>query len=381
MMQKKKQLEKVRVARPLFWKAEIDAIRRVLVSGRLAGNGPEVEIFEREFAEYIGTKYAVAVNSGTAALHLALLALGIAPGDRVVVPPLGFFATIEAVLYCGAEPVFCDVDEEGLMTAQSLAQAIEQSSNVKAAIPVHLFGNVCDMDSLRATAQRYKIALIEDAAQAHGAQWMGFKTGSWGEIGCFSFYATKHLTTAGEGGMLTTSEERYAHSAQLMRSHGMNGRQTHIVLGYNYRMSEIAAAMGRVQLRRLDDILLKRQEISEQLLFRLDDIEWIRPMWPRQGVVHAYFWCPIYVKPPIALQKVLQHLVHHRIEVRYRYTLPLYDQPVLLTLLGDCWIREQRLHCPVAEQIAGRFIGLPNRYDLTPEEIDRIIEALKTFKS
>ena len=206
--------------------------------------------FEEQFAAYIGTKYAVAVSNGTSALFLALETLGVGPGDEVIVPPMTFFATVSSVLYLRATPVFADIDPDDLcLSPQSVESRI--TSKTKAIIPVHLFGASAKMDPLLAISQKHNIPLLEDCAQAHGTEYKGKKVGSMGKAGAFSFFATKHMTT-GEGGMITTNDPEIAEQCRIIRSHGMKGRDDHVRLGFNNRMTEIEAAMGLVQLKKLD---------------------------------------------------------------------------------------------------------------------------------
>ena len=240
----------IKVAEPLVGEEEVNAVREVLLSGMYV-SGKKVKEFEEKFAEYIGTKYAIATSSGTAALHISLACLDIGPGDEVIVPPMTFFATIEAVLYQNAIPIFADVDENYCMDPKSIENVI--TNRTKAIIPVHLFGYSANMKRIMEIARKYDLYVIEDCAQAHGTEYYGKKVGSIGHIGAFSFFATKNMTT-GEGGMITTNDEEVAKKAKMIRSHGMIDRDNHIMLGYNYRMTEMEAAFGLVQLSKLDQL-------------------------------------------------------------------------------------------------------------------------------
>jgi perosamine synthetase len=224
-----------------------EAVTRVLKSGQLA-EGPVVKEFENLYSKFIGTRHAVAVNSGTAALHVALLASGIGPGDEVITTPFSFIASANCCLYCGATPVFADID---IRTFNISPEAIEKkiTSRTKAVIVVHLYGQPCDMDEIMAICKKHGLILIEDACQAHGAEYKGHKAGSFG-IGCFSFYATKNMLT-GEGGMITTNDDAIAEKAVAIRNHGRCGQYLHDMLGYNFRMTDIAAAIGIGQLNHL----------------------------------------------------------------------------------------------------------------------------------
>src|SRR3989441_5013551 len=225
------------IARPLLGDEELAAVREVLASGMLA-QGPKVEAFEKAFAKDLGRKHAIAVTNGTAALHVALLAHGIGPGQEVVIPPLTFFATVSTVLLCGAKPVFVDIDRSSYkMDPAKVASVITRKT--AAVMPVHLYGQTAEMEPILAAARDRGIPVIEDAAQAAGAEYHGKKAGNLGDTACFSFYATKNMTT-GEGGMIVTDDDAIASKSRLLRSHGEASKYQHVALGYNYRMTEIA---------------------------------------------------------------------------------------------------------------------------------------------
>ncbi len=325
--------KKIKVAKPFVDEEEVQAVREVLLSGRYV-SGPKVEEFEKKFADYIGVKHAVAVNSGTAALHVALASLGIGPGDEVIVPPLTFFSTVSAVLHQNAIPVFADIDLESFCLDPSDFED-KITENTKAVIPVHIFGNAAEMDEILRIADEYNVKVVEDCAQAHGTEYKGKKVGSIGDAGCFSFYATKHMTT-GEGGMITTDSDEIAEKAKIIRNHGMVGRDQHVMLGYNYRMSEINAAIGLVQLKKLEKLNEKRIENSLYLLDRIrDEVEWLGVPEIKEYVRHTFFWCPVVVmeeKVGLPTPEVVKKLKERGVEVRYRYREPLYKQKVLLDL-------------------------------------------------
>ncbi len=232
-------------------KTEIDAaVARVLESGQYVG-GPEIAALEEEFAGYCGAGYGVAVNSGTSALHLALLAAGIQPGDEVITVPFTFYATVAAIGYVGATPVYVDIDPATFNIDPAKIEAAI-TARTRAILLVHLYGQCADMDPILEIARRHKLIVIEDAAQAHGAEYRGRRAGSMGDIGCFSFYPTKNLGAAGEGGMLTTNNPEYARTAALLRSWGEEQRYRPRLKGFNYRLPSIQAAILRVKLRRLE---------------------------------------------------------------------------------------------------------------------------------
>jgi perosamine synthetase len=247
--------DSVPLVRPMIGPRERAAVMRVLRSDQIA-QGPEVESLEAEFAAMCGVRHAVAVNSGTAALFVALAAHGIGRGAEVIVPPFSFVATGSAVLMTGARPVFCDVRESDFNIDPAQIED-HITPRTRAVMPVHLFGQPADMTVITEIAERRGLAIIEDACQAHGAEWRGRKVGSFGTA-AFSFYPTKNMTTS-EGGMITTDDPSIAEKARLLRAHGADRTYHHISLGYNYRMTDIAAALGRVQLERLDSFTKKRR--------------------------------------------------------------------------------------------------------------------------
>jgi len=374
----------IKVAAPSVTEADLDAVRAALASGQLA-SGSNVAELERRFAAYVGTREAVAVNSGTAAIHAALAAAGLGPGDEVIVPPLTFFSTISAVIHQGGVPVFADIDPRNFCLDPADVER-RVTPRTRAILPVHYFGHAADMDGLRAVAEREHLWLIEDAAQAHGTTHRGRRTGSMGEMGCFSFFATKHMTT-GEGGMVTTDDGDLADHMRCFRSHGMRGRHEHAMLGHNYRMPELAAALGRTQLDRLDRLNADRIAVTHTLIERLRDLSWLTPPNVPAHVEHTYFWCHLLIDETalgMATPQLIERLAHEGVEVRYRYREPLYRQPVLknnVPLILRCCAGDHlpdyaNLHLPNAESVAGRIIGLPNRPDMTAGEIDRVVAAL-----
>jgi perosamine synthetase len=235
-----------------------------LKSGWISSAGSFVTRFEEAYANYIGTKYATSCSNGTAALHLALLACGVGPGDEVIIPDLTFAATANAVLYCGAKPVLVDVEEKTWNIDPVLVENV-MTSKTKAIIAVHLYGNPCDMDALMAIAERHKVYVIEDAAEAHGAVYRGRKVGGIGHIGCFSFYGNKILTT-GEGGMCVTNDKKLLDTMELCKNHGMKKerRYFHEVIGFNYRLTNIQAAIGLAQLEQLPAFIKERSRVTQQ---------------------------------------------------------------------------------------------------------------------
>ncbi|MFW6196416.1 MAG: DegT/DnrJ/EryC1/StrS family aminotransferase [Thermoplasmatota archaeon] len=382
-------MDKINVAQPIVGEEEVEAVKEVILSGYYAP-GPRVKEFENKFSDYIGTEYAATTNGGTAALHVALAAAGIGPGDEVIVPPMTFFATVAAVLHQNAIPVFADIDQNSFcIDPEDVKEKI--SPKTKAIIPVHLFGNAAEMDEINEIAENNDLIVIEDAAQAHGTEYKGEKVGSIGDIGCFSFYATKHMTT-GEGGIITTDDKEIAEKAKSIKGHGMTGRHEHSYLGYNYEMSDINAAMGLVQLKKLDKLNERRISNSEYLLDEIEkSISWLETPEIKPYVKHTYFWCPTVVKEDMIdmdTSEVIDILDNMGVETRNRYLEPIYHQPVLEDLYPngcpyDCQNvkpKYDELYLENAEDLVGRFIGLPNHPGLEREDLDKVLEVLKKFE-
>lgn len=376
------------VAEPILGKAERDNIEAVLDSGRFL-QGPFVERFERKWAEIVGVDHAIAVTNGTVAIQLALNAIGLEPGDEVIVPSLTFGSTATAVVHQAGIPVFADIDRD-LYTIDHTDLERCLTDRTKAIVPVHMYGHPAEMDEIIAFADTHDLSVIEDAAQAHGAKYKGDVVGSIGDAGCFSFYATKNITT-GEGGVITTDNPHLAERLRTLRNHGMSGRDKHVTLGYNYRMSELNGAIGAAQVEKLPEFNKKRREISEYLFEELADIEWLNAATVREYVDHAYFWAPFEVATDqlgLTGKEVWNELRNRGIETRHRYITPLYNQPVFTEHRGFNsdfpWSTNPRshdydLHLDNVEAVIGDVIGLPNHPNLTPEEVERVINVVRTF--
>lgn len=377
----------IKVASPQIDDADVDSVVRALRSGRLT-SGPLTAEFERDFAAYVGTKHAVAVNSGTAALHAALAASGIEPGDEVIVPALTFFSTVTAVIHQHGVPVFADISPDTFsLDPDDLERAL--TPRTKAVLPVHYFGNAAEMDPILEFAAAHGLKVIEDCAQSHGTTYKGKVTGSIGDFGAYSFFATKHMTTA-EGGMVTTDSDEAADFMRHFRSHGLEGRHDHTMLGYNYRLPEPNAALGITQLKKLDRLNAQRIEVCEKLIEKIRDVPWLTVPKVAQHVKHTYFWCHIAVdeeKLGMNTQALIAKLAELGVEVRNRYVEPLYRQPllndrlpsILKLVAGDNLPDYGSLNLPNVERLAGCVIGLPNRPDLADWEIDRVSEVLHSL--
>ena len=276
---------KVPIAKPIIGEEEIENVVEVLKSGMIA-QGPKVAEFEQKFAEWVGAKYGIAVNSGTAALHVALLSCGIGEGDEVITTPFTFIASGNAIVYTGAKPVFADID---LKTYTLNPDSIEEliTENTKAILPVQLYGQSANMDKINEIARKHGLIVIEDAAQAHGATSNGKKVGSMGDMACFSFYPTKNMTTS-EGGIITTDDEDLAENAKMFRAHGATVRYHHDAIGYNFRMTDISAAIGLAQLDKIDEFNDKRIENAAYLNEGLKDVEGVITPYCAYDSKHVY---------------------------------------------------------------------------------------------
>jgi perosamine synthetase len=345
---------------------EKEAIIAVLKSGMLA-QGPKVEEFERAFAAMCGVRHAVATSSGTTALHLALLAHGIGPGDEVITSPFTFISSANSALFVGAKPVFVDIDESSYNMDPSLIEA-RITPRTKALMPVHLFGNPCDMEAIMGIAARHGLVVIEDAAQAHGASINGKKAGSFG-TGCFSFYPTKNMTTA-EGGMVTTDDDQVAERVKLLRSHGMKRRYYHDLLGYNFRMTDLQAALGLAQLAKLEVFNETRIANARYLTKHLRDLV-ITPQ-VKKGCRHVFHQYTIRVRGD--RDRIVEQLSERGIGTGIYYPLPVHKQPIYQELgYTD--------HLPVAEKMSREVLSLPVHPALSQTDLERIVEAVSQLQS
>jgi dTDP-4-amino-4,6-dideoxygalactose transaminase len=351
-------------------KTEIDqAVARVLESGQYVG-GHEVTALEEEFASYCGAKHGVAVNSGTSALHLALLAAGIQPGDEVITVPFTFYATVATIGYAGATPVFVDIDPATFnIDVRKIEAAI--TARTRAILLVHLYGQCADMDPILEIARRHKLVVIEDAAQAHGAEYRGRRAGSIGDIGCFSFYPTKNLGAAGEGGMVTTNNPEYAHTAALLRSWGEEQRYRPRLKGFNYRLPALQAAILRVKLPRLEPWIEARRALAREYDRLLEDSNVARPhVIP--GARHVYCLYTVRTAERDALQRGLEAA---GIQSAVHYPLPIH----LMTAYTNA--RYKAGDFPAAEDCARTVLSLPMYSHLTVREVEQVASAICALSS
>jgi len=360
------------IARPVLGNEEIEAVRSVLESGFLI-QGKKVKMFEEEFARYVGVKNAVAVANGTMALDIALKALEIHQGDEVVTPAFSFVASANCILYQGAKPVFADIDKR-TFNIDPLDVAEKITRKTKAVIPVHLFGQTADMVALREIVEDKKILLIEDASQAIGAEYKGYKAGGMSDIGCFSFYPTKNITT-GEGGMITTNNHKLAEKARLLRDHGQDAKYHHVVLGYNYRMTEMAAAIGLAQLDKIDKLNTKRIENAELLTKGIKNISGLTPPCVNKEMKHVFNQYVVRVEETCSMKRneLAEHMNKRGIETAVHYPTPIYKQP-LYKKLGF------KIICANAEEASERVLSIPVHPLLTREDIAYILNTLNIIR-
>jgi dTDP-4-amino-4,6-dideoxygalactose transaminase len=342
-------------------KPEIDAaVIRVLESGQFVG-GQEVTALEQEFASYCGARYGVAVNSGTSALHLALLAAGIQPGDEVLTVPFTFYATVAAIGYVGATAVYVDIDPATFnMDPAKIEAAITERT--RAILLVHLYGQCADMDPILDIARRHKLIVIEDAAQSHGAEYRGRRAGGIGDIGCFSFYPTKNLGAAGEGGLVTTNNAEYARMAALLRSWGEEQRYRPSLKGFNYRLPSMQAAILRVKLRRLEAWTEARRARAAEYDGLLEGSGVTRPHKMKDSR-HVYCLYTIRAADRDALQKGLQAA---GIQSAVHYPLPIHLMPAY----ADA--RYKAGDFPVAEACANTVLSLPLHSHLSASQVEQV---------
>ena len=383
--------------RPDFRDAEIEAVAEVMRSGWI-GLGPKVEEFEKKFAEYVGARYAVAVNSCTAALHLTLLAYGIGPGDEVLVPAISFVSTAHAVEYVGATPVFVDVEADTLcMDPDDIPRKI--SEDTKAVIPMHYGGHACDMYRVAEIAceikrkdKHRKLYIFDDAAHACGATGYDFSAepGEWDKIGgmcsvnatCFSFHAVKNLATA-DGGMITTSDKGLAAKLRRLRWCGIDkdtwqrcdepGYGWHYEvtdLGYKYHMNDLTAAIGLVQLERLDSMNARRREIAGIYSEAFKGIDWLTTPIEKDYAKSSCHNYSLRVTGGVDRNDFISHMLSKGISAGVHY-MPIYMHPYYQKYSADC---------PVADEVWQRIVLLPLFPSMTPKQINRVISALKEYR-
>jgi dTDP-4-amino-4,6-dideoxygalactose transaminase len=347
-------------------KPEVDAaVMRILESSQFV-LGEEVAAFETDFAAYCGTSHAIAVNSGTSALHLALLAAGVGPGDEVITVPFTFVATVSAICYTGATPVFVDIDPSSFtMDSTQLEAAI--TPRTKAILPVHLYGQMADMDAIVAIANRHGIPVIEDACQAHGAELNGHRAGSLGVSGCFSFYPGKNLGAYGEGGIVVTSNDEHAKKIRMLRDWGQEKRYHHVIKGFNYRMDGIQGAILRVKLRYLEQWTEARRSHAGlyNALLRGSNVEIPKELPGRRHVYHIY---AVRTAGRDTLQRFLQA---EGVQTGLHYPIPVHLQEAHRDL------GYKRGDFPQSEAASDQVLSLPMFPEMTPSRVEQVAVATR----
>ena len=365
------------IAEPLLGEEELNNVIEAVKSGWISSKGKFILEFEEKIARYCGVKYGVATSNGTTALHLALVALGIGPGDEVIVPTLTFIATANAVRYTGAKPVFVDSHPDyWCIDPEKIEEKI--TPRTKAIIPVHLYGHPADMAPIMDIARKHSLYVIEDAAEAHGAEYKGRKVGSFGDISCFSFYGNKIITT-GEGGICLTNDEKLAERMRILRDHGMNPdkRYWHDVMGFNYRMTNLQAAVGVAQLKKLDRFAEKKREIARWYSEGLKELEKegqikLHPEMPWAKCVYWMYCILVEGKFGMSRDELMKQLEEKGIETRL-FFYPVHIMPPYYT-------NKNEKDFAVAEELSGKGINLPSSVKLSREDIQKICEIIRRYE-
>jgi dTDP-4-amino-4,6-dideoxygalactose transaminase len=337
--------------------------------------GENCKDFEKEFTQYIGAKHSALTSSGTSALFLCLKALGVGPGDAVLVPSLTAFPTVEPVFHVGARPVFIDIDETFTMDPRHVERAVKeanqdpQKGRIKGIVPVHLYGHPADMDAILDIAKRFGLFVLEDCCQAHGARYRGRRVGSMGVGGCFSFYPSKNLTVFGDGGILVTSEDGMVLTCRMLRDHGRKEKYEHELVGYNLRFNEIQAAVGRVQLQKLDGFNESRRQIARWYAEGLAGLPVVPPAvknWA-EPVFH------LYVIQTAERDELADYLKGKGVQTGIHYPIPNHEQPGVVKTLGPQPKLEK------TEEVVMKILSLPIYPELEKEKVDYVCSIIREF--
>ena len=356
-------------ANPVFNKEMEDAAINALRNERFI-LGESVERFEEEFAKYIGTDYAVSVSSGTNALHLSLLAEDLTVGGEVITVASSYIATANSILHANGTPVFCDINDEYLIDVNQIKDKI--SKRTKGIMPVHLYGNPADMDEICEIAGKNDLFVIEDCAQSHGALYKGKMTGVFSDMGCFSFYSTKNMTVCGDGGMVTTNNEKFAEKIKLLRNHGQYPKDVHTLVGYTARLNTVNAAIGRVQLKHLPKWIEQRRNIAKKYNKLLSDVEEIiLPPGDTDIKKPSYHLYEIKTKKR---DELIKYLKDKGIICLIHYPTPIPYQPIYKKLFG---FREGGF--PKSEELSKQAMDLPMYPELKVDQIRYISEKIHEF--
>jgi len=365
---------RIPVAEPEIGEEELQNIIEAVKSGWVSSKGPFIEEFERKFSSYIGVKHGVSTSNGTTALHLALTALEIEPRDEVLVPTLTFAAVANVVLYTRAKTVFVDSHPDyWCIDSTKIEEKI--TKRTKAIIPVHLYGHPCEMDPIMKLAKDYNIYVIEDCAEAHGAEYKDRKVGSFGDVACFSFYGNKIITT-GEGGMCLTNDEDLAQKMRVLRDHGMKPekRYWHEVIGFNYRMTNLQAALGVAQLRKIDKFIERKREVAKLYNLLLKDVKGVTLHPEISWAKNVYWLYSILIDNNsygINRDELIDKLAENGIETR-PFFYPMHVMSPYKKYASNC-------RFPVAEKISSSGINLPSSVKLIEEEIYEVTHLISDF--
>lgn len=365
-------MREIKIAEPIIGLEEIKVVKDVLLSGMLS-QGPKVAELERRFAKYCGVDYAVAVNSGTAAIHAALFAAGIGPGDEVITVPFSFIATANPILMVGAIPVLVDIEPETFnIDVEQVKKVI--TSKTKAIIPVDLYGQPYEYSRLKEIADKHHLIIIEDACQAVGAEYGSNKTGSLGDIGCFSLYATKNIMS-GEGGIVTTNNKKYAEAIKRFRQHGMTGTYDYAHLGYNYRMTDIHAAIALEQLKKVDKFNSIRKSNAEHLSKGLKGIRGIILPKVASNRTHVFHQYTIRVTDefPLTRDALAHALLKEGVIAGIYYPKPLYAYKHVASALGH------KPNYKYSEIASRQVLSLPVHPNVSKDQITHIIKVIKNI--
>jgi perosamine synthetase len=359
------------LARPDIGEEEIRLVNEVLRTDWLS-MGPKVCEFEEKFADYIGTENAIAVNSGTSGLHLCIKSIEIRKGDEVITTPFSFVASSNSIIFESGKPVFVDVNPDTLnIDAEKIEDAINK--NTKAILPVHVFGQPCEMDAIMDIAKDNYLAVIEDACEAVGAEYNGQKVGTFGDASVFAFYPNKQMTT-GEGGMIVTDDRDIAKLCRSFRNQGRSESEewlNHIRLGYNYRLDEMSCALGIGQLRRIDELIEKRAKVANEYTKRLKDVEGVTTQYLDARVKMSWFVYVIQVADYIDRNKVMEYLQEHSVSCRPYFT-PIHLQPFYWKMFGY-----KKGDFPICENVCDSTIALPFFGNMDKETIEQVCTTLE----
>jgi len=358
----------INISRPNLGDEEKNAVSKVIDSGMIAC-GEVVKEFENTFAKFAGASFGIATTSGTTALEVAIRAAGLGEGDKILTTPYSFIASSNAIMYTGARPVFADIEEGSFnISPEHIESKLKQTPGIKALLIVHLFGNPCDMDKIMTIVKKYKLILIEDCAQAHGTTWKGKPAGSFGAVSAFSFYPTKNMTT-GEGGIVLTSDSEIAQRARMLINHGMQVRYYHDIIGYNYRMTNIAAAIGLCQLKKLNDMNGKRIRNAK---FYYENLKNSALILPTHTDGHVYHQFTVKVEDGMR-ENFTKFLEENKIGYGIFYPLSIPEQKCYSAMSFETSYQ-------VTDSVKNKVVSIPVHPLLTLEELNEVACVINRYK-